>query len=242
MTRSHYSVLEGKMRHIVYSMSVMAASLLAMALPADRAMAALTYSNQLVSAQSNIYGAGLATPPGGGDLPPMFSLPASPGLLTFSGVTGTVSLNIGTGSNFNDADGVGAATATSFNTGSGGISGITAPNAGFLTGVFETNAPPGISAPSSLDFTLIGTNFTSLSPALYQTFFIGDGLTGDGSGSVQTFVVPAGATQLFLGISDATDYNTGDFNATFSVTSVPEPASFTLIGMGGFLMLRRRRA
>ena len=54
---------------------------------------------------------------------------------TFS-VTGTIELNDGTGNNSNDADGVGAAVSQSSNTGSGSISGLTAPNAGYLLGVF----------------------------------------------------------------------------------------------------------
>jgi hypothetical protein len=44
---------------------------------------------------------------------------------------------------------------------------------------------------------------------LGQVFFIGDGLTDVGSGDVQTFVAPPGATRLFLGIADASGF-TGD--------------------------------
>ena len=36
-----------------------------------------------------------------------------------------------------------------------------------------------------------------------QVFFIGDGLTGTGSGAIQTFAVPDAATRLFLGVADA---------------------------------------
>jgi hypothetical protein len=52
----------------------------------------------------------------------------------------------------------------------------------------------------------VGTEFATLTPALGQVFFIGDGLTGTGSGSVQTFTVPRGATRLFLGIADASGF------------------------------------
>ena len=51
-------------------------------------------------------------------------------------------------------------------------------------------------------------------------FFIGDGLTGTGSGAVQQFVVPAGATRLFLASSDdlgASDNNSGQFEVMVSV-------------------------
>ena len=64
-----------------------------------------------------------------------------------------------------------------------------------------------------------------LSPALKQVFFIGDGLTGTGTGTTQTFVVPAGATRLFLGVSDGVGWfnNSGAFNATVSISAAPAP-------------------
>jgi hypothetical protein len=160
-----------------------------------------------IDAQDNIYGAGIHGMSPGGGLPPV-GIAVSPGdVLTFQ-VTGTVSMNIGTGSNYNDPDGVGAAVPTSSNTGYGSISGLTAPNAGYLVGVFVPAAGPSGPAPAPLDFTGPGaTAFTSLSPQLDQVFFIGDGLTGDGSGARQQFHVPAGAGALYLGISDAGGYN-----------------------------------
>ncbi len=166
--------------------------------------------------------------------------------LTFS-VTGTVSLNIGTGSNYNDPDGVGAAPSSSYNSGYGSISGVTLPDAGELVGVFVPAGGPTGSPPSSLDFTAAGaTSFASLSPALDQVFFIGDGLTGDGAGSVQDFIAPTGAGALYLGISDACGYNGGpscygDNSGAFTVnvagvtSGVPEPATWALmlLGFGG---------
>jgi hypothetical protein len=61
------------------------------------------------------------------------------------------------------------------------------------------------------------TSQSSYSPLLNQVFFIGDGLTGTGSGSVQQFVIPAGATRLFLGSSDGAGANY-DNSGSFSVT------------------------
>jgi hypothetical protein len=122
----------------------------------------------------------------------------------------------------------------------GGISGMTLFESTpadrrvmFLAGVFLTDAPPAAPAPASLDFssTAIGRSFTTLSPLLQQTFYIGDGLTGEGSGSTQSFLVPDGATRLFLGIVDGSyfvggpdyyDNNAGTFSATFEVNTVPE--------------------
>jgi hypothetical protein len=163
--------------------------------------------------------------------------------ITFS-VTGSVVLNTTSGDNFNDADGVGSAPSSSSNTGGNGIAGLTAPNAGYLTGAFE--GATLTATPTALDFTGSGgTSFTSLSPALQQAFFIGDGLTGDGVGTTQTFYVPTGATTLYLGISDACGYNGspscyGDNDGSFTVTAtgaaggVPEPTTWStmLLGFG----------
>ena len=129
----------------------------------------------------------------------------------------------------------------------------------FLSGVFlDDNDPINATAPASLDFssTSLGRSFSSLAPALQQTFYIGDGLTGEGAGSVQTFWVPDGATRLFLGIVDGAyfvggpdyyDNNDGSFSATFEVTTVPEIdptvfASVISLVVGSLAFLERRRA
>jgi hypothetical protein len=202
------------------------------------------YSNQSISAKAEIFGAGNAGLPDGSGLAPVeFDLPTNASILTMTSVTGSITLNSGSG--HNDPDGVitsggysgptisGASGYTVANA-YGGISGITIPGGGALVGVFEPATGPTGAAPASLNFTSIGASFTSFAPALYQTFYIGDGLTGDGSGRVQQFVVPAGATRLFLGISDAPGFdgspgayndNSGNFTASFQVTSVGEPVA-----------------
>ncbi len=199
-----------------------------------------------VNGTDDIYGAGHAANPGGTQ-PSSFSFPAGSLQLTFSSVTGTVTLN--SGGNFNDPDGIGAAVTGSSTTSFNGLSGITAPGAGGLVGVFETNAEPADPAPASLNFINSGTNFSSLSPLLNQVFFIGDGRTGDGTGAIQLFNVPAGATRLFLGIADAPGYNgspgaygdnAGAFVATFNV--VPEPGTYAAVGVGLALLLVVRRS
>jgi hypothetical protein len=223
----------------------------------------LTYSQQVVSGACNIFGAGLTSPPdpggtgadyshnyGGGVLPPEFALPANPGVLTFSSVTGIISVNDYGPDDLNDPDGVGNNTTSWEVAGYGSLSGIVAPNQGWLVGVFLASGGPSGTAPPMLDFYSTGTSFSSLSPQLDQTFFVGDGLTGDGTGTVQHFVVPAGATQLFLGIADSNswggscghyDDNDGFFQATFTITSVPEPACLGIISIGAFAFLRRHR-
>ncbi len=213
-----------------------------------------------VPANANIFGAGHSAPPapggaGEGVLPPSydFGFAAGSGLsIVFSSVTGTVILNSGSGDNANDPDGIGAGAADSSVNSIGGISGVVALNAGFLVGVFEDANEPMDPAPLRLDFVLIGTSFSAFSPALNQVFFIGDGLTGDGTGSLQQFQVPAGATRLFLGIADAPGYhgdpggyndNTGQFSATFAL--VPEPSTIDLFAVvlvaASFRFLIRRR-
>jgi hypothetical protein len=68
-----------------------------------------------------------------------------------------------------------------------------------LLGVFINSSTPGGTAPAGLNFSTAGaTSQATISPLLNQVFFIGDGLTGTGSGSVQQFVIPAGATRLYL--------------------------------------------
>lgn len=84
-----------------------------------------------------------------------------------------------------------------------GIAGIRlAGSTMFLTGVFLDEAEPVGAAPPRLDFTG-DVAFARLSTELRQPFFIGDGPTGTGSGAVQPFHVPPGATRLLLGFADA---------------------------------------
>jgi len=176
-----------------------------------------------VYAKADIYQAG-KNPPGKRDygrgiLPPSVALPAGTQCITFSKVTGkdscassegciTIDNGEGEGTYYNDPDGVGAYPPTSSNTGEGSISGITAPYAGYLVGLFTPAGGPSGSPPDALDFTQgKGTAFQHLAPKRDQTFFIGDGLTGDGRGKTQKFSVPATAATLYLGISDAAGFN-----------------------------------
>jgi hypothetical protein len=84
-----------------------------------------------------------------------------------------------------------------------GIQSLTAPQ-NALIGVFLTNSQPSTVTPPStaLDYSTSASqnesNYNSLQTQ--QPFFIGDGKTS--SGTTQTFVVPAGATRLYLGVFD----------------------------------------
>ncbi len=231
-----------------------------------------------VSGMANIFGAGHAVPPdpdggGGGLLPPFVTFAPGPGrVLTFSSVTGMVSCCGSDPAAFNGPDGGSMASGTTDITSFGGISGIlhgrgdltTAPPtlpfvAGktmFLVGVFLDATEPMDPAPPRLEFTMppfgLGEDFAVLAPLLRQTFFIGDGLTGTGSGVSQQFLVPATATRLFLGFEDALQFgfptdppgfyfdNFGSLEATFSLAAtaaVPEPASLALFGLGALALL-----
>jgi hypothetical protein len=111
-----------------------------------------------------------------------------------------------------------------------GISGYIGPE-GPLAGVFLDNSIPSAGpAPATLDFTPggLGTDFPSLSPVLGQVFYIGDGITS--GGDFQTFIAPAGATRLFLGIPDgfafdgppgAYDDNDGTYRVRVGVNQIP---------------------
>jgi Flp pilus assembly protein TadG len=157
-------------------------------------------------------------------------LPITPGgKLNFS-FNGGVSYLPGTGNNGPDGDlsfilynGI----YTGFNGGrEHGMSNLTAPITA-VVGVFLDNNQPDTEGapPPDLDFTTDASrDFTSLSPQLRQPFFIGDGLTS--SGAPQDFVVPAGATRLFIGVMDGQQWsdNTGSFTTTISY-----PAQITLV-------------
>jgi hypothetical protein len=117
---------------------------------------------------------------------------------------------------------------------------------GCLLGVFLTDAQPNtLPGPTELNFDLSnpdcnvpgGIAYVSLSPQLQQTFFIGDGLTGDGSGIQQTIYAPAGATRFFLGASDEYGWagNYGSFDVT--VNSTPEPSTLALLGTAAISLL-----
>ena len=193
------------------------------------------------------------TEPGAGQVLETFplELPASPGeqlrfyaygLALFSPV------GVETGPDGDEAKDVGPV---------GGISGYTGPG-GSLVGVFLDDEIPLADPPEALDFTPspfledagLGTDFVQLAPELGQVFFVGDGLTGTGSGTRQLFVAPEGTTRVLLGTMDAEGFGSQpgfytDNEGSFLVNLVPEP-SLGLLSLASVTTLsalyRRRRA
>lgn len=226
-----------------------------------------------VNATDDIFGAGQvpggsvvldhSTGGGSGTAPNGFGVVGG-ALVSFGSVTGSIScptissegcVSLAIGS-LNDPDGKSnTVTGPTSYLGADNISGVTAPGVGYLVGVFLASGGPSGPIPTALDFTGGGspgtTAFSSLSPLLDQTFFIGDGLAGDGTGLPQSFVAPAGATMLFLGVVDSFDFtfpgfyadNSGTYAVTYNIALVPEPTSLVLlvaglIGMSGFYRSR----
>ena len=195
-----------------------------------------------VAATDNIYGAGLSTPPapggnGAGTLPLAIGVTGS--AYQFQYLSGMVSPDSTKYSV--DANGViGQNTDITY---SGGLSSSISDNGFSLVGVFLGAGGQPITAPSALDFSTgaLGVNFTSLTPQIGQVFFIGDGTNS--SHVTQTFYVPTGATELYLGFADGENfvapvgqYNDNIGSLNISVNAVPEPAPMALLVAGSALM------
>jgi hypothetical protein len=99
-----------------------------------------------------------------------------------------------------------------------GISGYPGMPVVAIIGVFLPNTTNSGPPPPSLDFsTSASRDFAVLAPALFQVFFIGNGLRNDGV-TPQNFVVPSGATRLFLGVGDSGLWNNNVGSFTLVVT------------------------
>ncbi len=135
-------------------------------------------------------------------LHPLRSRPTAVSYFQASSVVGTTSLTPG----FDGVNGEGNGSFSTNISSYGGISGIVDTNrSGFLVGVFlDDTEPVAGTEPVRLSFAS-PEDFTTLTPLLRQTFFIGDG-KADNNGAVQSFVAPSGATRLFLGFADGPNY------------------------------------
>lgn len=134
--------------------------------------------------------------------------------LTFDSISGTVRHDPNLP--YFSPDGELTKIGTNTNGSENGISDLRAPiNA--LVGVFLDDRQPSLSsAPSRLDFsTQASRDFSELRPQLKQLFFIGDGRTT--SGATQQFIVPNGATRLYLATWDFFEWNNNAGDRTVKV-------------------------
>lgn len=143
----------------------------------------------------------------GGTLPP--SLDVSPGLVLSFDVSGQTG-NFPANSLSPSPDG-----APNVNAG--------APDWGYLSGyIYPHNALIGVFWGPTLQTRPPrfggGTTFTQATPELGQVFFIGDGLSGTGTGGRQEFVVPEGTTKLYLGSADGREWGNNEGAFTVTVT------------------------
>jgi hypothetical protein len=211
-------------------------------------------ANLTVSATNDIYRAGGFNSGSDGSTPPSVSFAAGGGVLVINSATGLWTC---TGAATFGADGGSCFTTGMGVTGVGNMSGIADTDINtFLVGIFlDDNNPPLGSAPPDLRFYRsnagsggIQDNFLSLAPQIGQVFFIGDGLTGQGTGAQQQFIIPTTATRLFLGFADTSFFccgtpgaygdNSGSLSVDLSITSAaPEPDSLWLAAIGAILVL-----
>jgi hypothetical protein len=212
-----------------------------------------------VNGNMNIFLAGQASSPGGlaGALPAEQDfLPVAGNVLSFTGpgiptpgITGTTTPCAACPSAGADGANLGSQPpATNISLSSTNISGIQYTGIEmFLIGVFLGPGLPGSPVASIGDYgtgAVVTPNQLTYTPLVGQTFFVGDGLTGTGSGSVQQFIVPTGATRLFLGFADAMLFsgqasmyndNTGSLAVNLQIVpaaAAPEPGTVALLALG----------
>lgn len=106
------------------------------------------------------------------------------------------------------------------NTSANGMSNVRAPIGAVMAVFIADGRPDSSGAPPNLDFgTANARDYSTISPKLKQTFYVGDGKRANGES--QTIVVPEGATRVFLGMMDAWQWNdnVGHFKTKMYVTS-----------------------
>jgi hypothetical protein len=211
----------------------------------------------VVSGTTDIW---LAGQPNGASVTGSFGTDTAPdnspvGVGVFSGealnfaITGYIPVSVaGPGCLDTDADASSSCFPDEWGFSSGPANGISLAHlpADALVGVFVGAGGPSGAAPPDLDFTGPGgMSFLTLSPELDQLFFIGDGLTGTGTGSVQQFFAPTGATELYLAVADSVGSSVGN-SGSITVQVTPEPGYYGVLAasFGGlmFVLLRRSRA
>jgi hypothetical protein len=157
--------------------------------------------------------------------PPVVPMPVTPGdVLEFDSIAGTVRHDPNLP--YFSPDGELSDVSGNTNGSENGIADTSAPiNA--LVGLFLNDNAPNRTATPTADrsfSTEAGRNFDQLNPQLKQIFFIGDGATS--GGTKQRFVVPPGATRLFLATWDFYEWNN---NAGYRIVKVKRPGRVVLV-------------
>ncbi len=194
----------------------------------------------IIDARSNIYSAGhLVIPNPGGGGGGLFcgglGISGIDGqVISFVSISGMVSGALGYPLHSADAWTGGTTDMNSY----GGLAGLIVPDHSLcLVGVFLDNSEPVDPAPPRLDYAILTTGLTDYYPQLHQIFFIGDGLTGFGTGQPQRFHIPTGATWFYLGFADGWAYsgdpgyyddNTGSLSVYAAVGSQAQISKMTL--------------
>jgi hypothetical protein len=197
-----------------------------------------------VDSHTDIYQAGGYNDDAGqGAIPPFaYVFPARPGqVLTFLSVAGQWTCNSGEEPPYS-ADGtttVGVCYPRANISPTGPFSGYDNTDyQGAMVGMFLECGLPTKRAPTLRFYVNDGsqggikTDFEVLQPEIGQVFFVGDGLTGTGTGQPQMFLVPPTATHLYLGYVDtcsSSGYsspgcyfdNAGAITVTFKISQSP---------------------
>jgi len=151
--------------------------------------------------------------------PPQVNLPIAAGQAIHISASGFVGYS-GSMPNLGPDGGTSTDNTTNLGRNTGmGIAGITGPRSA-LVGVFTGATLNLQNIPPAVDYSGDAKDIPATTPLLQQPFFVGSGVTS--TGVAKTWIAPAGATRLYLGVLDyATATNTGSFTAT--VTLVPPP-------------------
>jgi hypothetical protein len=145
-------------------------------------------------------------------------------VILFTSVTGTTTY--GPGFSYAGPDGQSPFNLTRNPGAENNIADVVTPTSSLLGVFLDDSLPTSQPTPARLDFgTAASRDFLTLSPGLKQPFFIGNGLNS--ASQTQRFIAPAGATRLFLGTMDGSQWNNN--LGSLSVTVAREAAAIALL-------------
>ena len=193
------------------------------ALFAATAASAALADTVVVPGTANPFYAGRQGTGGDGTVPPQSTIAVVPGAVITFNVTGAASFVGGCPDSCYPPDGDGGRYSMTDLDSTTGIAGLNNEPGAALIGVFLNDKKPAAgSAPPRRDLAVDGLDFAKLKPKLKQMFFIGDGRyqADTGKQKAQRFIVPKGATRLFLAVSDGSGWynNSGEIDATVTQT------------------------